>query len=177
MVHTPLANTSAWRRKLTYFIVPLLPAESASPGFGGGPGCGVLAPARRLNERQETNRGGCHINRTGGDARAFIEATGRYCEPAAIALHEYGIRVTVIKPLFIKQSGGLTPSSCLKVPFYISHLTGENPEANNPVNHCYCRLSAYGIESGLLLLWSTKSELKRFGFCLALATFAESESR
>ncbi len=47
----------------------------------------------------------------GEDTRIPIEATGRYHEPAATALHEYGIRVTVIKvavinPLFIKQSGG-----------------------------------------------------------------------
>ena len=37
---------------------------------------------------------------------AVMEATGRYHEPVAAALHEYGIRVTVISPLFIKQSGG-----------------------------------------------------------------------
>ena len=42
----------------------------------------------------------------GEDTRIPIEATGRYHEPAATALHEYGIRVTVINPLFIKQSGG-----------------------------------------------------------------------
>ena len=42
----------------------------------------------------------------GEDTRALMEATGRYHEPVAAALHEYGIRVTVINPLFIKQSGG-----------------------------------------------------------------------
>ena len=42
----------------------------------------------------------------GEDTRALMEATGRYHEPVAAALHEYGIRVTVISPLFIKQSGG-----------------------------------------------------------------------
>ena len=36
----------------------------------------------------------------------IMEATGRYHEPVAAALHEYGIRVTVMNPLFIKQSGG-----------------------------------------------------------------------
>ncbi len=42
----------------------------------------------------------------GEDTRAVMEATGRYHEPVAAALHEYGIRVTVMNPLFIKQSGG-----------------------------------------------------------------------
>ena len=35
----------------------------------------------------------------------LIGATYRYHEPVAEILHEYGIRVTVINPLFIKQSG------------------------------------------------------------------------
>jgi len=42
----------------------------------------------------------------GEDTRVIMEATGRYHEPVAAALHEYGIRVTVMNPLFIKQSGG-----------------------------------------------------------------------
>ncbi len=42
----------------------------------------------------------------GEDTRVVMEATGRYHEPVAAALHEHGIRVTVINPLFIKQSGG-----------------------------------------------------------------------
>ena len=42
----------------------------------------------------------------GEDTGGLMEATGRYHEPVAEALHEYGIRVTVINPLFIKQSGG-----------------------------------------------------------------------
>ena len=42
----------------------------------------------------------------GEDTRVVMEATGRYHEPVAAALHGYGIRVTVINPLFIKQSGG-----------------------------------------------------------------------
>jgi len=42
----------------------------------------------------------------GEDTRAVMEATGRYHEPVASALHEYGIRVTVINPLFIKESSG-----------------------------------------------------------------------
>ena len=42
----------------------------------------------------------------GEDTRAIMEATGRYHEPVAAALYEYGIHVTVMNPLFIKQSGG-----------------------------------------------------------------------
>ena len=42
----------------------------------------------------------------GEDTRVVMEATGRYHEPVATALHEYGIYVCVLNPLFIKQSGG-----------------------------------------------------------------------
>ncbi|MEG2041174.1 MAG: transposase, partial [Hafnia sp.] len=42
----------------------------------------------------------------GKDTRVIMEATGRYHEPVAAALHEYGIYVPVLNPLFIKQSGG-----------------------------------------------------------------------
>ena len=42
----------------------------------------------------------------GEDTRVIMEATGRYHEPVAAALHEYGIYVCVLNPLLIKQSGG-----------------------------------------------------------------------
>ena len=42
----------------------------------------------------------------GEDTWVIMEATSRYHEPVAAVLHEYGIRVTVMNPLFIKQSGG-----------------------------------------------------------------------
>ena len=42
----------------------------------------------------------------GEDTRVVMEATGRYHEPVAAALHAYGIYVSVLNPLFIKQSGG-----------------------------------------------------------------------
>ena len=42
----------------------------------------------------------------GEDTRVIIEATGRYHEPVAAALHKYGIYVCVLNPLYIKQSGG-----------------------------------------------------------------------
>lgn len=41
----------------------------------------------------------------GEDTRVVMEATGRYHEPVAAALHEYGIYVSVLNPLLIKQSG------------------------------------------------------------------------
>lgn len=41
----------------------------------------------------------------GEDTRVAMEATGRYHEPVASALHEYGIYVSVLNPLLIKQSG------------------------------------------------------------------------
>ena len=42
----------------------------------------------------------------GEGTRVVMEATGRYHEPVAAALHEYGIFVSVLNPLYIKQSGG-----------------------------------------------------------------------
>ena len=41
----------------------------------------------------------------GENTRVVMEATGRYHEPVASALHEYGIYVSVLNPLLIKQSG------------------------------------------------------------------------
>ena len=42
----------------------------------------------------------------GSDTRVIMEATGRYHEPVATALHERGIFVSVLNPLLIRQSGG-----------------------------------------------------------------------
>lgn len=42
----------------------------------------------------------------GEDTRVIMEATGRYHEPVAAALHEMGIYVCVLNPILIKQSGG-----------------------------------------------------------------------
>lgn len=41
----------------------------------------------------------------GADTRVVMEATGRYHEPVAAALHELGIFVCVLNPIVIKQSG------------------------------------------------------------------------
>lgn len=45
------------------------------------------------------------IIRLGEDTRVIMEATGRYHEPVAAALHEMGIYVCVLNPIVIKQSG------------------------------------------------------------------------
>ena len=42
----------------------------------------------------------------GEDKKVLMEATGLYHEPVAAALHEHGIFVSVLNPLYIKQSGG-----------------------------------------------------------------------
>ena len=42
----------------------------------------------------------------GEDTRVVMEATGRYHEPIESALHKYGVYVSVLNPLYIKQSGG-----------------------------------------------------------------------
>lgn len=48
----------------------------------------------------------CAIIALGEDTRVIMEATGRYHEPVAAALHAYGIYVCVLNPLLIKQSRG-----------------------------------------------------------------------
>lgn len=48
----------------------------------------------------------CSVISLGEDTRVVMEATGRYHEPVAAALHEHGIYVSVLNPLLIKQSGG-----------------------------------------------------------------------
>ena len=49
---------------------------------------------------------GYQIISLGEDTRVVMEATGRYHEPVAQALHEMGIFVSVLNPILIKQSGG-----------------------------------------------------------------------
>ena len=51
----------------------------------------------------------CAIIALGEDTRVIMESTGRYHEPVAAALHEYGIYVCVLNPLLIKQRGGGSP--------------------------------------------------------------------
>lgn len=42
----------------------------------------------------------------GEGTQVIMEATDRYHEPVAAALHKYGVHVIMMNPLFIKQSGG-----------------------------------------------------------------------
>jgi len=53
----------------------------------------------------DLERLGYQIIGLGGDTRVVMEATGRYHEPVAAALHEMGIYVCVLNPIVIKQSG------------------------------------------------------------------------
>jgi len=48
---------------------------------------------------------GYDILKLGEETRVIMEATGRYHEPVAAALHELGIYVCVLNPIVIKQSG------------------------------------------------------------------------
>jgi len=48
---------------------------------------------------------GYSIISLGEDTRVVMEATGRYHEPVAAALHEMGIYVCILNPIVIKQSG------------------------------------------------------------------------
>ena len=65
----------------------------------------VLKPREYTNDEVGLERMALGILALGEYTRVVMETTGRYHEPVA-ALHEYGIRVTVMNPLFIKQSGG-----------------------------------------------------------------------
>ena len=66
----------------------------------------ALKPREYTHDEVGLERLALDILALGEDTRVVMEATGRYHEPVAAVLHEYGIRVTVINPLFIKQSGG-----------------------------------------------------------------------
>lgn len=48
---------------------------------------------------------GYSIISLGEETRVIMEATGRYHEPVAAALHEMGIYVCILNPIVIKQSG------------------------------------------------------------------------
>ena len=66
----------------------------------------VLKPREYSHTKAGLGQMAHDILRLGEEMWVIMEATGRYHEPVAAALHEYGIRVTVMNPLFIKQSGG-----------------------------------------------------------------------
>ena len=66
----------------------------------------ALLPQEFLHTEVGLEQTACAIIVLEEDARVVMETTGRYHEPVAAALHEYGIYVCVLNPLFIKQSRG-----------------------------------------------------------------------
>ena len=66
----------------------------------------VIRPTVYLHTEVKLERLAYAILALGEDTKVVMEATGRYHEPVATALHEYGIYVTVLNPILIHQSGG-----------------------------------------------------------------------
>lgn len=66
----------------------------------------ALPPTEYLHTEIELEKLAYTILALGEDTRVVMEATGRYHEPVATALHEYGIYVCVLNPILIHQSGG-----------------------------------------------------------------------
>ena len=66
----------------------------------------ALRPTEYLHTEIELERLAYDILALGEDTRVVMEATGRYHEPVAATLHEYGIYVSVLNPILIHQSGG-----------------------------------------------------------------------
>ena len=66
----------------------------------------TLPPTEYLHTELELEKLAYTILALGEDTRVVMEATGRYHEPVATALHEYGIYVCVLNPILIHQSGG-----------------------------------------------------------------------
>ena len=66
----------------------------------------AMRPTEYLHTEVEIERLAYAILALGEDTRVVMEATGRYHEPVAAALHEYGIYVSVLNPILIHQSGG-----------------------------------------------------------------------
>ena len=65
----------------------------------------ALEPQEFLHTGVGLERMAYAIIALGEDIRVVMEAAGRYHEPVALALHEYGIYVSVLNPLLIKQIG------------------------------------------------------------------------
>jgi len=66
----------------------------------------VQKPREVIHSTIELERLAYQIIELGENTRVVMEATGRYHEPVAAALHEQGIYVTILNPILIKQSGG-----------------------------------------------------------------------
>jgi len=68
----------------------------------------VRKPYEIIHRADELERLSHQILELGESTRVVMEATGRYHEPVAAALHEMGIYVSILNPILIKQSGGGT---------------------------------------------------------------------
>ena len=65
----------------------------------------ALTPREVVHTAAGLEKLGYDIIGLGEDTRVIMEATGRYHEPVAAALHEMGIYVCVLNPIVTKQSG------------------------------------------------------------------------
>jgi len=65
----------------------------------------AIVPREVTHTQSNLERLGYDIIGLGEDTWAVMEATGRYHEPVASALHDLGISVCVLNPIVIKQSG------------------------------------------------------------------------
>ena len=65
----------------------------------------ALTPREVAHTAVDLENLGCEIIDLGEDTRVIMEATGRYHEPVAAALHQLGIYVCILNPIVIKQSG------------------------------------------------------------------------
>ena len=66
----------------------------------------VQKPYEVKHDEVELERLAYKIIGLGENTRVIMEATGRYHEPVATALHEMSIYVSILNPILIKQSGG-----------------------------------------------------------------------
>jgi len=65
----------------------------------------TLTPYEVVHNELELEKLAYSIIGLGENTRVVMEATGRYHEPVAAALHELGIYVCILNPIVIKQSG------------------------------------------------------------------------
>lgn len=66
----------------------------------------ALPPKEYLHSEDGLEQMASAIIALGEETRVVMEATGRYHEPVAATLHEYGIYVTILNPLLIQRSSG-----------------------------------------------------------------------
>ena len=120
-------------------------------GIDGSKGKSMLAALRLFGEVAITPREYPHtgeglsrmvsdILALGEDTRVVMEATGRYHEVVAFALHEEGIFVCVLNPLLVKQSGGgslrkakTDKKDALKIAKYCLDNWNKRSPADEPV--------------------------------------------